>query len=55
VWTLALDDTQKQLIARLEGSREAWQATAPHVPERTQAAIKRGRVASAGRPSPVSP
>jgi hypothetical protein len=38
VWTLALDDTQKQLIARLEGSREAWQTTAPFVPERTQAA-----------------
>jgi uncharacterized protein (DUF2252 family) len=38
VWTLALDDRQKQLIARLEASREAWQTTAPFVPERTRAA-----------------
>ena len=36
MWTLSLDETQKELIARLEASREAWQTTAAYDPERTQ-------------------
>jgi uncharacterized protein (DUF2252 family) len=36
MWTLSLDATQKELIARLEASREAWQTTAAYDPERYQ-------------------
>ena len=36
MWTLSLDETQKQLLARLEASRDAWQTTAPYDPERLQ-------------------
>ena len=36
MWTLSLDATQKELIAQLEASREAWQTTAAYDPERYQ-------------------
>jgi hypothetical protein len=36
MWTLSLDATQKELIARLEASREAWHTTAAYDPERSQ-------------------
>jgi uncharacterized protein (DUF2252 family) len=48
MWTLSLDDTQKQLVARLEASREAWQTTAPFAPERSEiaAAVRRTKGAA---------
>ncbi len=36
MWTLSLDATQKELIARLEASRETWHTTAAYDPERSQ-------------------
>ena len=35
-WKLSLDATQKQFIAQLQASREAWQTTTPYDPERNQ-------------------
>jgi uncharacterized protein (DUF2252 family) len=50
MWTLSLDDTQKQLIARLEASREAWQTTAAFDPERfREAAVVRQKKGAALR------
>ena len=36
MWTLSLDATQKELIERLEASREVWQTTMAYDPERSQ-------------------
>jgi hypothetical protein len=36
MWTLSLDTTQKELIERLEASREVWHTTAAYDPERSQ-------------------
>jgi hypothetical protein len=50
MWTLSLDETQKQLIARLESSREAWQTAAVYEPERAQdAAVVRQKKGAALR------
>jgi uncharacterized protein (DUF2252 family) len=50
MWTVSLDETQKQLIARLEASREPWQTTAAFDPERPQeAAAARHKMGAALR------